>query len=111
MNLNRIRPYTSILLLLLFCVLLFTGVLLYYSPSGHGAGRELIFGYSKHEIKSLHFYFALIAIGLVLFHAYLNIKALAKYLGRQKRGKNWLHPLLWASLTVVVSGSVILSSN
>ncbi len=111
MNMNRIRPYTTVLLLLLFCVLCVTGSVLYYSPSGHGSGRDLIFGISKHEMKALHFYFALGMAGLVLFHIYLNIKALKKYLGLHSKGKDWMHPLLWGMIGIVLSGSFILSVN
>ncbi|MFM2479906.1 DUF4405 domain-containing protein [Celerinatantimonas sp. YJH-8] len=100
MNLNRLRPYTTVIMTLSFVLISFTGVILFLAPEGPmGRGWNWL-GISKHEYKDIHLYLGVLAMILVLFHAYLNSRPLFHYLHRTTA--LWKHPLLWGVMGVLI---------
>ncbi len=75
-NLLKIRAIISTLLIIAFTIVLFSGIGLYFAPSGKIA--ELtnwhFFGFSKLKLGKLHTLFAFIMSGLVIVHLFLNYK-------------------------------------
>lgn len=108
MNLNRIRPYTTIILLIAWILIALTGLTLYLIPHGPASRNWVWLGVSKHEFKDIHFYLGILAVLLVSFHGYLNVRALKKYFTSNKRILS--HPLLWATVVVSVIVAVALIS-
>ncbi|SHO57463.1 DUF4405 domain-containing protein [Vibrio quintilis] len=101
MNANRFRPYTAVTMMLALMMIAVTGFVLFLAPHGPGSGYWQWLGLTKHELKDIHLYLAFLAVVLMLFHGYLNLKPMSLYL-KGKRGRLWHHPLLWAGGGVVV---------
>ncbi len=108
MNLNRIRPYTTVLLLISWILIALTGLTLYLIPHGPASRSWAWMGISKHEFKDIHFYLGIVAVLLISFHGYLNVRALKKYFTSKK--DIWSHPLLWATVSVSAVVSIALIS-
>ncbi len=76
MNAVKLRGITSTLLIIIFIVVLFTGIGLTFAPSGRIA-RETswaFLGFSKFKLLRLHTVTGYIMAGLVVFHLILNYK-------------------------------------
>ncbi len=75
-NIIKIRAILSLVLLIAFLFVLFTGVGLYFSPSERIA-RELnwsFLGFNKWQLEKLHTLSGFIMSGLVMIHFFLNYK-------------------------------------
>ena len=75
-NIVKIRVILSSLLLITFIVVLFTGIGLYFSPSGKIA-KEInwnFLGFNKLQLENLHTISGFIMSGLILIHLFLNYK-------------------------------------
>ncbi|MBW8190928.1 DUF4405 domain-containing protein [Neiella marina] len=108
MNLNRLRPYTAVILAFSFTVLMVTGLILFVAPHGPGSSQWAWIGLTKHQYKDIHLYLGFISIALVLFHVVLNKKPLTKYLAG--KNENWGNPVLWAIAVIVAVVSFVVFS-
>ncbi len=77
-NIVRIRAILSSLLLLVFILILFTGLGLFLAPSGKNAKQIewLFFGFDKWQLENLHTVLGLVMLILVVLHLLLNYKML-----------------------------------
>jgi len=75
-NIIKIRAILSSLLLITFIIVLFTGIGLYFSPSGRIA-REIgwtFLGFNKEKLENLHTLSGFIMSALVMIHLFVNYK-------------------------------------
>jgi cytochrome b subunit of formate dehydrogenase len=78
MNILKIRGIFSLLLIVSFFVVFFSGLGLYFAPIGKIA-RETnwnFFGFDKPSLEKIHTLFGFIMSGLVIIHLFLNYKLL-----------------------------------
>ncbi len=75
-NLMKIRAILSSLLLIVFIIVVFTGIGLYFSPSGRIAAEISwnFLGFSKWRLENLHTLSGFIMSGLVIIHLLINYK-------------------------------------
>ncbi len=72
----KIRAILSSLLLITFIIVLFTGIGLYFSPSGKAA-REInwsFLGFDKWQLENLHTLSGFIMSALIIIHLLINYK-------------------------------------
>jgi len=75
-NIIRIKAILSLLLLIIFIIVLFTGIGLYFSPSGRIA-KEIswnFLGFDKWKLENLHTLSGFIMSALVIIHLLINYK-------------------------------------
>lgn len=73
MRKHKINLIVDLAFLLLFVALGGTGLVLrYVLPPGSGRGRSLVWGLSRHEWGSVHFWISAVAIALLLIHLALH---------------------------------------
>ena len=65
MNQLKIKGVVSSLLLIVFAITAFTGIVMYFSPQR---------AFEKHNVKLIHTYLGFLMIALVIVHFYLNSK-------------------------------------
>jgi nitric oxide reductase large subunit len=78
---NSLRRFISLSLLFSFLVMSYTGIVLFFAPKGRVANATHweLFGLEKTEFSALHVSFMLLFLVGMLFHIYLNYKALLSY--------------------------------
>ena len=75
MKRNTINFLIDVLLFVLMYVLIVTGLIMYFVlPPGSrgGGGRLLLWGWNRHDFGDLHFYLALVLIGLLFLHIIMH---------------------------------------
>lgn len=77
-----IRAVVILLLATAGTILAFTGLVLYFAPSGPQSGQTLVLGLPKHFWNNLHTYTAFSIIGFASLHIWLNRRSLKFYLKR-----------------------------
>ena len=83
----KIRRLISLTALLSFCVMAFTGIVMFLAPQSriaYWSGWEL-FGLSKRDYDAIHSTFMLLFLASVVWHAVLNWKPLLDYLKNGSR--------------------------
>ena len=72
----KLRAVLSLLLLVTFIVSLFTGLGLYFSPSGKTAKQTEwnFFGFEKRQLENLHTVFGFAMSVLIVIHLIVNYK-------------------------------------
>jgi hypothetical protein len=73
-NIIKIRAIISSLLLVTFIIVLFTGIGLYFSPSGRIA-KEInwnFLGFTKWQLENLHTVSGFIMSALIIIHLLIN---------------------------------------
>ncbi|CAG9000857.1 MAG: hypothetical protein CENE_02864 [Candidatus Celerinatantimonas neptuna] len=94
MSLHRLRPYTTVIMMIAFLIVVVTGIILFFAPHGPGGMRQwIVLGLSKHQFKDIHVYLGTFGVLLVFFHLYLNWKAIKKYLCCRSLCRK--HPATW----------------
>ncbi len=76
MNLSKVRPIVSLLLIVLFTIVFISGIGLYIAPYGRVAIQTgwTFFGLNKWELEKIHTLSGFISIILVLVHFVINRK-------------------------------------
>ncbi len=75
-NLVKIRAVLSSLLVIVFIIVVFTGIGLYFAPSGRVA-KEIswsFLGFNKWQLENLHTVSGFLMLGIVLTHLSINYK-------------------------------------
>ncbi len=75
-NLIKIRAILSSLLIIVFIVVVFTGIGLYLSPSGRIA-KEMswtFLGFDKWQLENLHTLSGFLMFGMIIIHLLINHK-------------------------------------
>ncbi|HHD92336.1 MAG TPA: DUF4405 domain-containing protein [Candidatus Portnoybacteria bacterium] len=75
-NLIKIRGILSSLLIIMFIIVVFTGIGLYLSPPGRIA-KEMswnFLGFNKWQLENLHALFGFLMSGMVVIHLLINYK-------------------------------------
>jgi len=75
-NIIKIRAILSSLLLITFIIVLFTGIGLYFSPSGKIA-KEIswtFLGFNKWQLENLHTRSGFFMSALIIIHLFINYK-------------------------------------
>jgi len=75
-NIIKFRAILSSLILIIFIIVLFTGIGLYFSPSGRIA-KEIswnFLGFGKWQLENLHTLSGFIMSVLVIIHLFINSK-------------------------------------
>ena len=80
-----IKAILSSLLILIYLLLAFTGVLLYYGKTG------MVLGISRHVLREIHFWVAISMCALIPVHLLLNLRVFFAEL-RALRGKREVIP-------------------
>ncbi len=106
MDLNRLRPYIAITMMVIIAGLAFTGLLLYFSPHGPDSKFWECMGLSKHQYKDIHFGLGLLVVSLAIAHGFLNFKSLSNYL--KKPTEILSYPLAWALFLVFFFVAVVI---
>ncbi len=78
----KIRKLVSLLALLSFCVMAYTGIVMFLAPQSriaYWSGWEL-FGLSKRDYDAVHSTFMLLFLTSIVWHTVLNWKPLTEYL-------------------------------
>ncbi len=71
------RAVTAILLLIVWALVTFTGILIWAAPSGPRSGqRPLLFDLTKSEWGDIHFWVAAATVAVTLVHIIIDWKAL-----------------------------------
>ncbi len=75
-NFVKVRAIVSMLLILLFVVVTFTGIGLYFAPSGRIARETnwLFFGINRFKLGNLHTITGFVMTALILLHFLVNYK-------------------------------------
>jgi len=72
-----LRAVTAILLLIVWALVTFTGILIWAAPSGQRSGQQpLLFDLTKSEWGDIHFWVAVATIAVTLVHVIIDWKAL-----------------------------------
>ena len=72
-----LRAVTAILLLIVWALVTFTGILIWAAPSVPRAGQQpLLFGITKSEWGDIHFWVSVAVIVITLVHITIDWKAL-----------------------------------
>lgn len=83
----KIRRLVSLVALLSFCVMAFTGIVMFLAPQSrvaHWSGWEL-FGLSKRDYDAVHSAFMLLFLVSVVWHTILNWRPLVEYFKNRSR--------------------------
>ncbi len=78
MNVLKLKGIISLLLIVLFVMVVFTGIGLYFSPSGKIAKETSwnFLGFKKEQLENLHTLTGFLMSALVVVHLSLNYKML-----------------------------------
>lgn len=100
----QIRPFISILLLLSFLLLAFSGLMMYLRPEGSIASWTgwNILGIDKKGWEGIHTVFCILFLVVASIHLVLNWKPLLHYLARKRALKRGFHRELAAAASLVV---------
>jgi len=100
----QIRPFISILLLLSFLLLAFSGLMLYLRPEGSIAswtGWDIL-GINKKGWEGIHTVFCILFLVVASIHLVLNWKPLLHYITRKRALRRGFHRELAAAAALVV---------
>ena len=100
----QIRPFISILLLLSFLLLAFSGLMLYLRPEGSLArwtGWNIL-GINKKGWEGIHTIFCVLFLAVTSIHIFFNWKPILHYLSRKISSKKGFHTELAAAAALVV---------
>ena len=100
MKINKLRPYTSMTMMLSTVIITITGIILYIAPQGPGSRYWEYLGLTKHDYKDVHLFLGILATCLVILHGVINMRSITSYC--QKKVALHKHPLLWSSILVTI---------
>jgi len=70
------KGLVAIIMLMVWFVVIVTGLLMWAAPRGHGLGSEpFILGLTRHDIGEFHLIVALIAVAVTIVHVCIDWKA------------------------------------
>ena len=72
----KVKAIISFLLLIAFIITTFTGIGLYFSPSGKIISGDVwsFFGFNNFQLINLHVRFGFIMSGIIIVHLFMNYK-------------------------------------
>ena len=100
MKIHKLRPYTSMTMMVSMLFIAITGVILYIAPQGPGSRYWELLGLTKHEYKDVHLFLGILAICLGLLHGIINMRSINNYC--KKKVALYKNPLLCASMVVSI---------
>jgi len=78
----RVRQVVSISFLVLWVIVVISGLPLFLGPKGVGSGEVLIWGLSKNDWRFIHTYCGFAAVAVSVIHIALNWRCLINYFKR-----------------------------
>jgi Domain of unknown function (DUF4405) len=76
-----VRAIVALVLIVVWSVAAFTGFLLWFAPTGYGAGRlPLFLGLTRHQWGDIHFVISVAALCVTLVHLIIDWRVLRGYL-------------------------------
>lgn len=100
MKINKLRPYTSMTMMISMVIIAITGGILYIAPQGPGSRYWELMGLSKHAYKDMHLFLGILATCLGMLHGVINMRSINSYC--KKKVALYKNPLLCASIVVSI---------
>jgi hypothetical protein len=97
-----LRSFVSVLLLFSFCIMAFTGIILFITPPGrvaHWIGWKMI-GLGKEQWAAVHIMFSITVIVVSILHLYLNFKPMMNYF-KDRISKKFTIKMEWLAAALV----------